>query len=188
MEARCGRMLVTAVALRCVAAASRTTARADDARDFIADAKLFYRVVACGGSEALPDERRQRDRRQALRGDAEALRALHRQVHHTRARVLRDRAADQRADDGRLSVRRWRSRGRRSSRIPTRARSRRSRSSTPAIRRASPRSTRRRSRPRCRTTATRSRACSRSTTRRARTCASSSTAASRASCRSTSPA
>ena len=30
------------------------TASADDAVDFISDAKLFYRVVACGGSDPLP--------------------------------------------------------------------------------------------------------------------------------------
>ncbi|MDB4955362.1 MAG: hypothetical protein JWO36_2931 [Myxococcales bacterium] len=30
------------------------SARADDARDYIDDAKLFYRVVACGGSDPLP--------------------------------------------------------------------------------------------------------------------------------------
>ncbi len=30
------------------------TAHADDAADFISSAKLFYRVVSCGGSEALP--------------------------------------------------------------------------------------------------------------------------------------
>ena len=30
------------------------TARADDGRDFIADAKVFYRVVACGGSDPVP--------------------------------------------------------------------------------------------------------------------------------------
>jgi hypothetical protein len=29
-------------------------ARADDARDFIAEAKLFYRVVACGGTDPVP--------------------------------------------------------------------------------------------------------------------------------------
>ena len=33
---------------------SSTTARAEEPRDFIADAKLFYRVVACGSSDALP--------------------------------------------------------------------------------------------------------------------------------------
>ena len=42
------------VAFVAVAAASSGTARADDARDYIGEAKLFYRVVACGGSEALP--------------------------------------------------------------------------------------------------------------------------------------
>ncbi len=30
------------------------TASADDARDFLPEAKLFYRVVACGGSDAVP--------------------------------------------------------------------------------------------------------------------------------------
>ena len=42
------------VAFVAVAAASTGTAAADDARDFISDAKLFYRVVACGGSDPLP--------------------------------------------------------------------------------------------------------------------------------------
>ena len=37
--------------------APRRTASADDARDFIADAKLFYRVVACGGTEAAAGRR-----------------------------------------------------------------------------------------------------------------------------------
>jgi hypothetical protein len=31
-----------------------TTAHADDGKDFIADAKLYYRIVACGGSDPLP--------------------------------------------------------------------------------------------------------------------------------------
>ncbi|MGE3544925.1 MAG: hypothetical protein AB7L28_13380, partial [Kofleriaceae bacterium] len=39
------------VASLCVAA---TPAHAEDAADFIADAKLFYRVVACGGTDPLP--------------------------------------------------------------------------------------------------------------------------------------
>src|SRR5262245_27905754 len=34
--------------------ATSGVARAEDAKDFIAEAKLFYRVVACGGSEAPP--------------------------------------------------------------------------------------------------------------------------------------
>ena len=42
---------VVVVALAALAGA----ARADDARDYISDAKLFYRVVACGGSEPLPE-------------------------------------------------------------------------------------------------------------------------------------
>jgi hypothetical protein len=37
-----------------VALLTSGSARADDARDFIGDAKLFYRIVACGGSDALP--------------------------------------------------------------------------------------------------------------------------------------
>jgi hypothetical protein len=37
-----------------VVAALAGVARADDAADFTADAKLYYRVVACGGSEAVP--------------------------------------------------------------------------------------------------------------------------------------
>ncbi len=42
-----------ALAIALTAAAS-STVHADDAKDFIADAKLFYRVVACGGTEAPP--------------------------------------------------------------------------------------------------------------------------------------
>lgn len=34
--------------------ASAATARAEEPRDFIADAKVFYRVVACGGTEPPP--------------------------------------------------------------------------------------------------------------------------------------
>lgn len=45
-------MRVVFVALAFVLAAG--TARAEEAADYISDAKLFYRVVACGGSEALP--------------------------------------------------------------------------------------------------------------------------------------
>ena len=37
-----------------IALAAAGTARADDARDYIADAKLFYRIVACGGSDPVP--------------------------------------------------------------------------------------------------------------------------------------
>src|SRR5262245_43544707 len=48
------RPMILVAAFLAVAAASSGSARADDARDYIADAKLFYRVVACGGSEALP--------------------------------------------------------------------------------------------------------------------------------------
>jgi hypothetical protein len=46
------RLLGAAVALAAVAGPVR--AYADDARDFISDAKLFYRVVACGGQDPLP--------------------------------------------------------------------------------------------------------------------------------------
>jgi hypothetical protein len=35
-------------------AAASSTASAEEAKDFISDAKLFYRVVACGGTEAPP--------------------------------------------------------------------------------------------------------------------------------------
>jgi hypothetical protein len=35
-------------------AVAASVAQADEPRDFIGDAKLFYRVVACGGSDALP--------------------------------------------------------------------------------------------------------------------------------------
>src|SRR5262245_40006255 len=42
------------VPLAFVLAATSGVAHAEDARDFISDAKLFYRVVACGGTEALP--------------------------------------------------------------------------------------------------------------------------------------
>lgn len=47
-------MLVTSLVVA-VLAVGTTPATADDARDFIAEAKLFYRVVACGGSDAVPD-------------------------------------------------------------------------------------------------------------------------------------
>src|SRR5688572_18497277 len=43
---------VAAVAFALTVAAG--TARAEDARDFISDAKVFYRVASCGGSEAPP--------------------------------------------------------------------------------------------------------------------------------------
>ncbi len=46
------RILFAAVALSL--AAIPTPARADEGADFIAQAKEFYRVVACGGTEALP--------------------------------------------------------------------------------------------------------------------------------------
>ena len=37
-----------------ILAAATAPARAEDAADYIADAKLFHRVVACGGTEPLP--------------------------------------------------------------------------------------------------------------------------------------
>ena len=44
-----------AVAAALVLTAVSATARADDpGRDFIADAKVFYRVVACGGTDPVP--------------------------------------------------------------------------------------------------------------------------------------
>src|SRR5688572_3416488 len=46
-----GRPLVAALVL-----ALTSTARADEARDFISDAKVFYRVAACGGTDAPPPE------------------------------------------------------------------------------------------------------------------------------------
>ncbi len=131
------------------------------------------------------------DDRQALRRDGEALRVRSRRSTSTPARAFfAPLRPGEPADDGRLSVRRRRPGVARSSRIPTRARSRRSRSSTPAIRRGSRSSTKKQQlAPALHAIiAPRSPACSRSTTRRARTCASSRWAASPASCRSTSPA
>jgi hypothetical protein len=43
------------VATAFVLAASSSLAQADDAVDFIADAKLYYRVVACGNADPLPE-------------------------------------------------------------------------------------------------------------------------------------
>ena len=45
---------IVAAAAAAVPAFAEGAAPAGEARDFIADAKLFYRVVACGGSDALP--------------------------------------------------------------------------------------------------------------------------------------
>lgn len=42
------------VAIAFALTAAAGTASADEGKDFIADAKLFYRVVACGGTEAPP--------------------------------------------------------------------------------------------------------------------------------------
>ncbi len=47
------RISIAAVAFA-LATASATPAHADDAVDFIADAKLYFRVVACGNTEPLP--------------------------------------------------------------------------------------------------------------------------------------
>jgi len=46
-------MFLAAVAVAVLAAGS-SGARADEGRDFIDDAKVFYRVVACGGSDPVP--------------------------------------------------------------------------------------------------------------------------------------
>ncbi|MBC7975106.1 MAG: hypothetical protein H7138_08985 [Myxococcales bacterium] len=48
------RSLLVAVTAAAALAQSSGTAAADDGADFLADAKLFYRLVACGGSEPLP--------------------------------------------------------------------------------------------------------------------------------------
>src|ERR1041385_2413458 len=48
-------LFVSAVALGGLVAATAAS-RADDGADFIRDAKLFYRVEACGGGETLPPE------------------------------------------------------------------------------------------------------------------------------------
>ena len=124
-------------------AGSRATAEATSRRDFIDDAKLFYRVVACGGTRRrCPASSISRRSTQHCAELAKTLRVHRRRTTSTPARdVLRDDAPGGPADDGRLSVRRWRLCSPRSSRIPTRATSRRSRSSTPAIRRGSRSST-----------------------------------------------
>ena len=46
--------LVAVTVLACVSAVA-APAVAEDGADFIRDAKLFYRIVACGGTEPLPD-------------------------------------------------------------------------------------------------------------------------------------
>jgi len=46
--------LVTAALVAGLLAATPVVAAADDGADFLSDAKLFYRVVACGGSDPLP--------------------------------------------------------------------------------------------------------------------------------------
>src|SRR5215471_11673013 len=45
---------VIAAAVGGLVAAAPAVSYADDGVDFISDAKLFYRVVACGGSDPLP--------------------------------------------------------------------------------------------------------------------------------------
>ena len=133
------------IARHCAASLTLAHGARRRAVDFIADAKLFYRVVACGGRDPLPAGARRADVDEALRRDGQALRALHREVRHAGAGVLRRRCA-RRPCRRRSSIRSAAATSRaRSSRIPTRARSRRSRSSTPAIRRGSRSSTRRRS-------------------------------------------
>jgi hypothetical protein len=49
-------MFLRVASLVVVTAAATGAAHADDARDYIGEAKLFYRVVACGGSDPLPAE------------------------------------------------------------------------------------------------------------------------------------
>lgn len=46
--------LVTAVAVAGLLAATPAASAAEDGADFISDARLFYRVVACGGTDPLP--------------------------------------------------------------------------------------------------------------------------------------
>lgn len=46
--------MAVAVAFLGLGAAAPATAAADDGADFLNDARLFYRVVACGGSDPLP--------------------------------------------------------------------------------------------------------------------------------------
>jgi len=46
--------MLTRAAVVLAITASAATASADEPRDFIAEAKVFYRVVACGGTEAPP--------------------------------------------------------------------------------------------------------------------------------------
>jgi hypothetical protein len=48
------RFMLTRAAVVFAITASAATARADEPRDFIAEAKVFYRVVACGGTDAPP--------------------------------------------------------------------------------------------------------------------------------------
>ncbi len=46
--------MLTRAAVVLAITASAATASADESRDFIAEAKVFYRVVACGGTDAPP--------------------------------------------------------------------------------------------------------------------------------------
>jgi hypothetical protein len=48
------RFMLTRAAVVFAITASAATARADEPRDFIAEAKVIYRVVACGGTDAPP--------------------------------------------------------------------------------------------------------------------------------------
>src|SRR5262245_55087196 len=48
------RPMFLSVAAAFALTATSGVAHSEDAKDFIADAKLFYRVVACGGTEAPP--------------------------------------------------------------------------------------------------------------------------------------
>ena len=108
MVARSSLVTASAViaALGGLVAGGPRVARADDGADFISDAKLFYRVVACGSSEPLPAEM------DAATVEAHCAEMAKRYHHYTDKYVTPARAffaplrpAD-RADDRGLPVRR----------------------------------------------------------------------------------
>ena len=104
-------------------------------RDFIDDAKLFYRVVACGGTDPLPARPRRRRPSTSTAPRWRSATSTSREKYVEPARDVLRRRCGRRACRRRSSIRSAAATSaRRSSRIPTRARSRRSRSSTPAIR------------------------------------------------------
>ena len=80
--------LLVAAALVAVARPRAAAQRRATRVDFIADAKLFYRVVACGGHASRCRRPRRADRRQALRRDGEALRAASRRSTSTPAQAF----------------------------------------------------------------------------------------------------